>query len=84
MSEIRSESCPGEICPSLRRSGRPSRGIPEKSANFLIATVVVERDLEAFVAERLELWEKNYASPGFGVWLTNYPEVFLTPEANAV
>jgi len=33
-------------------------------------------------AERLELWEKNYASPGFGVWLANFAEVFLEPEAN--
>jgi len=39
---------------------------------------------DATEKERLELWEENYASPGFGVWLSNYPEVFFEPEANAV
>ena len=34
--------------------------------------------------ERLELWERNYASPGFGVWLSNFPEALLVPEVNAV
>jgi len=33
--------------------------------------------------ERLALWEKNYASPGFGVWFSNFVEVFLDPEVNA-
>lgn len=34
--------------------------------------------------ERLALWEKLYGSPGFGVWLSNFAEVFLEPEVNAV
>ncbi len=39
------------------KSGKPSHGIPEDSANFLIAEVVVESDLEEFVKERLALWD---------------------------
>ena len=33
--------------------------------------------------DKLELWEHLYASPGFGVWLGNFREVLLDPEANA-
>jgi len=33
--------------------------------------------------ERLATWEENYAKPGFGVWLSNYPEVFFEPGPNA-
>ncbi len=32
--------------------------------------------------ERLATWEENYAKPGFGVWFTNYPEVFFEAEPN--
>jgi len=38
---------------------------------------------EVSEAERLALWEKNYASPGFGVWFSNFVEVFLDEEVNA-
>ena len=34
-------------------------------------------------AERLAFWEELYASPGFGVWLGNFRDVLLDPEANA-
>ena len=33
--------------------------------------------------ERLELWERIYASPGFGVWFGNFIDVGINPEANA-
>ena len=33
--------------------------------------------------ERLELWERLYASPGFGVWFGNFAEVGISEEANA-
>lgn len=32
--------------------------------------------------ERHALWEDLYSKPGFGVWLSNFAEVFLLPEAN--
>jgi cation diffusion facilitator CzcD-associated flavoprotein CzcO len=38
---------------------------------------------EATPEERRELWESLYDSPGFGVWLANYREVFYDEEANA-
>lgn len=34
-------------------------------------------------AERYEFWEMLYNSPGFGVWLANFRDVFMSPEANA-
>jgi cation diffusion facilitator CzcD-associated flavoprotein CzcO len=33
--------------------------------------------------ERMAFWEELYASPGFGVWLGNFREVLMEPEANA-
>jgi cation diffusion facilitator CzcD-associated flavoprotein CzcO len=33
--------------------------------------------------ERLELWERIYASPGFSVWFGNFIDVGINPEANA-
>ncbi|MEZ5237103.1 MAG: NAD(P)/FAD-dependent oxidoreductase [Acidimicrobiales bacterium] len=33
--------------------------------------------------ERLEFWEKLYASPGFGIWLGNFRDVLMDEEANA-
>ncbi len=33
--------------------------------------------------ERLAFWEKLYDSPGFGIWLGNFREVLMDPEANA-
>ncbi len=33
--------------------------------------------------EKLEFWENLYASPGFGVWLGNFRDVLVDPEANA-
>ncbi len=33
--------------------------------------------------ERLELWDKLYAEPGFGIWLANFREIFTDETANA-
>jgi cation diffusion facilitator CzcD-associated flavoprotein CzcO len=32
--------------------------------------------------ERLAFWDKLYASPGFGVWLGNFRDILMDPEAN--
>ncbi len=33
--------------------------------------------------ERLELWDRLYDGPGFGIWLSNFVEIFTDEEANA-
>jgi cation diffusion facilitator CzcD-associated flavoprotein CzcO len=33
--------------------------------------------------ERLKLWDKLYDSPGFGIWLANFREIFMDEVANA-
>ncbi|HZQ00878.1 MAG TPA: NAD(P)/FAD-dependent oxidoreductase [Reyranella sp.] len=33
--------------------------------------------------ERLALWDKLYDSPGFGIWLANFREIFVDEAANA-
>jgi cation diffusion facilitator CzcD-associated flavoprotein CzcO len=33
--------------------------------------------------ERLKLWDKLYDSPGFGIWLANFREIFTDEAANA-
>ena len=33
--------------------------------------------------ERLELWDRLYDEPGFGIWLQNFVEIFVDEEANA-
>ncbi len=33
--------------------------------------------------ERLALWERLYAEPGFGIWMGNFREIFTDEEANA-
>jgi cation diffusion facilitator CzcD-associated flavoprotein CzcO len=33
--------------------------------------------------ERLELWDKLYDEPGFGIWLANFREIFMDEAANA-
>ena len=33
--------------------------------------------------ERLALWDKLYAEPGFGIWLSNFREIFVDETANA-
>jgi cation diffusion facilitator CzcD-associated flavoprotein CzcO len=33
--------------------------------------------------ERLKLWDKLYDSPGFGIWLANFREIFTDEVANA-
>ena len=38
---------------------------------------------EVPVAERQAFWEELYASPGFGIWLGNFRDVLVDPEANA-
>ncbi len=42
------------------------------------------RGFDAFTAEeRRAIWEELYAKPGFGIWLGNFRETFMDPEANA-
>ena len=38
--------------------------------------------LEVGDAERLALWEKLYREPGFGIWLSNFADIYVDPEAN--
>ena len=33
--------------------------------------------------ERLEMWERLYGEPGFGIWLQNFRDIFMDEEANA-
>ena len=33
--------------------------------------------------ERLELWDRLYDGPGFGIWLQNFVEIFMDADANA-
>ncbi len=33
--------------------------------------------------ERLALWERLYAEPGFGIWMGNFREIFTDEDANA-
>jgi cation diffusion facilitator CzcD-associated flavoprotein CzcO len=33
--------------------------------------------------ERIELWDRLYDGPGFGIWLQNFAEIFMDEEANA-
>lgn len=33
--------------------------------------------------ERLKLWDRLYAQPGFAIWLRNFREIFTNEEANA-
>jgi cation diffusion facilitator CzcD-associated flavoprotein CzcO len=33
--------------------------------------------------ERLKLWDKLYGEPGFGIWLSNFREIFVDEKANA-
>ena len=33
--------------------------------------------------ERLALWDRLYAEPGFGIWLANFREIFTDEAANA-
>lgn len=33
--------------------------------------------------ERLAMWNRLYAEPGFGIWLGNFREIFMDPVANA-
>ncbi|MCB1646518.1 MAG: NAD(P)/FAD-dependent oxidoreductase, partial [Pseudomonadales bacterium] len=39
---------------------------------------------ETTEAERLAYWNELYDSPGFGIWLSNYREVLMYPEANKI
>ena len=38
---------------------------------------------EATREERLALWDKLYDEPGFGIWLSNFREIFTDEVANA-
>ena len=33
--------------------------------------------------KRLELWDRLYEGPGFGIWLQNFAEIFVDADANA-
>ncbi|MEI7933175.1 MAG: NAD(P)/FAD-dependent oxidoreductase, partial [Alphaproteobacteria bacterium] len=33
--------------------------------------------------ERVALWDRLYAEPGFGIWMGNFTEIFMNEEANA-
>lgn len=33
--------------------------------------------------ERVELWDRLYDEPGFGIWMQNFTEIFTNEEANA-
>ena len=33
--------------------------------------------------QRLELWDRLYKARGFGIWLSNFVEIFTEDEANA-
>jgi len=33
--------------------------------------------------ERVEMWDKLYDEPGFGIWLRNFVEIFVDDDANA-
>ncbi len=39
--------------------------------------------METPAAERLAFWEQRYAEPGFGIWMGNFRDIFIDPEANA-
>jgi len=41
------------------------------------------KTFEVPAAERLAFWEQLYASPGFGIWLGNFRDVLIDPDANA-
>jgi len=40
--------------------------------------------LETSPAERMQLWEKLYASPGFGIWQGNFNDMLNDREANSL
>ena len=40
--------------------------------------------LEATPDERIEFWEKLYASPGFGIWQGNFSDMLMDRTANAL
>ena len=40
--------------------------------------------LEVSTAERLELWERLWGEPGFGIWMANFRDVLVNEEANAL
>ena len=40
--------------------------------------------LEATPEERIEFWEKLYASPGFGIWQGNFSDMLMDRTANAL
>src|SRR5690606_4386490 len=33
--------------------------------------------------ERIALWDRLYDEPGFGIWLSNFREIFMDEQANA-
>jgi cation diffusion facilitator CzcD-associated flavoprotein CzcO len=42
------------------------------------------RALEVSPEERRELWDRLYDEPGFGIWMGNFRDVLVDPEANAL
>ena len=61
------------------RSSRPARARPGGFEH--------EPDRRGFYEvtreERLALWDKLYDEPGFGIWLSNFREIFTDEKANA-
>jgi cation diffusion facilitator CzcD-associated flavoprotein CzcO len=41
------------------------------------------KTFEVSEEERLAFWEELYSSPGFGIWLGNFKDTLMDPEANA-
>ena len=37
---------------------------------------------EVSAEERQQFWEQRYAEPGFGIWMGNYRDVLVSPDAN--
>ncbi|MDP6978987.1 MAG: NAD(P)/FAD-dependent oxidoreductase [Myxococcota bacterium] len=44
---------------------------------------IIRRTKDVPKEERYAFWEELYASPGFGIWVGNYFDATLDPEANA-
>ncbi len=40
--------------------------------------------LEVSAEERVALWERLYAEPGFGIWMGNFSDILVSEEANAL
>ena len=51
---------------------------------FFAAAIASRRGFyEVTPEERVALWDKLYDEPGFGIWLSNFKEIFTDEAANA-